>query len=227
MKTFLVNRRTKFLIIILAAVLVLIGGSAAVLRVWYNNNLKPVSSSGSTAFFTVIPGSGVHQIAIDLKRASLIRSSSAFETYVTTNNFRDKLQAGTYRFSPLMSVQTIVDKMVKGDVAKDLLTILPGKRLDQIRRAFTDAGYSPAEVDEAFKPTNYSGHPALASLPKGASLEGYLYPDSFQKQAVISSATPHACSWSTYDQIRPAVCGLMCEPCPARINAVAAIGSRP
>ena len=181
--------KTKYWLIALAIPLVLIGGTATTLRVWYNNNLKPVSLSSEGVFFTVDSGSGVHQIAANLRYASLIRSVSAFETYVTTNSYRDKLQAGTYRLSPAMSVQAIVAKMVDGDVAKDLLTILPGKRLAEIQQTFENDGYSEAEIKTAFKPSTYAGHPALANLPKGTSLEGYLYPDSYQKQADTPAST--------------------------------------
>lgn len=176
------------------AVLIVIGGGTAGLRIWYDQNLKPVSSYTRTDFFTVSRGSSAHQIAAALHSASLIRSVSAFETYVTTNGFRNKLQAGTYEFSPSMSVQTIVSKMINGDIAKDLLTILPGKRTDQIRQAFMKAGYSQSEVDSAFDPNNYTGGPAGDSfLPdevtNNHSLEGFLYPDSFQKQADTPAGT--------------------------------------
>ncbi|MEX0881402.1 MAG: endolytic transglycosylase MltG [Candidatus Saccharimonadales bacterium] len=181
--------RKKFWLIALAVALILVGGTAVTLRIWYSNSLKPVSSSADSVFFTVTPGNGVHQIAVDLQVAGLIRSISAFGIYVTTNGYRDKLQAGTYRLSPSMSVQAIVAKMVKGDVARDLLTILPGKRLAEIQQIFRKAGYSTAEVKAAFHPAAYSGHPALASLPRGASLEGYVYPDSFQKQANTPPST--------------------------------------
>lgn len=181
--------RHKVWLIVIAAFLLIVGGTAGVLRIWYNNNLKPVSSSSTIDFFTVESGSGVHQIALDLKGVSLIRSVNAFETYVTANNYRDKLQAGTYKLSPSMSVQTIVSKMVDGDVAKDLLTILPGKRLGEIQQAFSKAGYPQDEIKNAFNPAGYSDHPALASKPAGASLEGYLYPDSFQKLSTTPAST--------------------------------------
>jgi UPF0755 protein len=181
--------RRKFWLPALVAAIILVGGTAVGLRVWYNNNLQPVSSDSQIVFFTIESGSGVHQIAANLEQTNLIRSVSAFETYVTTNKYRDKLQAGTYRLSPSMSVQTIVGKMVEGDVARDLLTILPGKRLGEIEQAFIKAGYSPTEIKDALNPVNYSGHPALASLPKGASLEGYLYPDSYHKQSDTPATT--------------------------------------
>ncbi len=164
-------------------------GVVVTIRSWYAASLKPLSSSSQITNFTVVSGSSVRKISQDLSQAHLIRSSKAFETYVRANLLNNKLQAGTYALSPSMSVSQIATKLKKGDVAKNLLTILPGKRLDEIKQAFSKAGYSQAEIDSAFDPATYLGHPALASLPKGASLEGYLYPDSFQKQFDTPAST--------------------------------------
>lgn len=160
-----------------------------VVRTVYINNLKPVSSSTTTSYFTVLTGASVDRIASDLKTANLIKSSGAFKNYVRTNELNDKLQAGTYIISPSMSVQDIVKKMISGDVAKNLLTILPGKRLDEIKTIFAKAGYTSAQISAAFNPATYLGHPALNYLPKGASLEGFLYPDSFQKTSDTPAST--------------------------------------
>lgn len=175
-------RVSKRLLVIVMAVILLLGGGVISLRSWYVHNLKPVSSSASAVYFTVAPGASLHQIAVKLKSAGLIRNSRIFETYVRSNELHDKLQAGTYSLSPSMSVEQIVKKMVSGDVAKNLLTILPQKRLDEVKQAFIRAGYAAEQVNQAFDPASYRGHPVLASLPAGASLEGYLYPDSFEKQ---------------------------------------------
>lgn len=178
----------KAWILVLASLTVLILGGVWAVRTWYFNNLRPVSSSHTTSYFTVVSGDSVHTIGVNLQRASLIRNSKAFEGYVRNNEIQN-LQAGTYVLSPSMSVQQIVRKMVNGEVAKNLLTILPGKRLDQIKQAFKDSGYSQTAIDTAFNPVNYKTHAALASLPAGATLEGYLYPDSFQKQADTPATT--------------------------------------
>lgn len=175
--------------IITLVIIILLGVGVVTLRTWYNNNLRPVSSSSEKVYFTVTPGSSIHQIAIKLKSENLIRNSKAFETYVRGNEKYNNLQAGTYVLSPSMNVKVIVAKIASGDVAKNLLTILPSKRIDEIKQAFLDAKYSQSEVDAAFNPSNYQGHPALNSLAAGASLEGYLYPDSFQKQANTPAQT--------------------------------------
>jgi UPF0755 protein len=174
---------SKRALTIILVIIIILGGGLVSLRVWYQHNLSAVSSSAQSQYFTVTSGSSLHQIAVKLKNANLIRNTRSFETYVRSNELHDKLQAGTYSFSPNMSVQQIVKKMVDGDVSRNLITILPQKRLDEIKQAFAKAGYSSSEIDSAFDPATYKDHPALASLPAGASLEGYLYPDSFEKQA--------------------------------------------
>lgn len=183
------TRSIKFWVLSIVLVLFFIGVGVGSLRVWYSANLRPVSSSSEIHYFTVEKGAGARDISVKLKREGLIRSPRAFETYVRSNELRDKLQAGTFALSPSMSVQQIVNKIVDGEVAKNLLTILPGKRLDQIKEAFSKAGYSQSQIDEAFSRATYADHPLIANLPPGASLEGFLYPDSFQKLSDTLAST--------------------------------------
>jgi UPF0755 protein len=171
----------KRLLIAAWIIIILIIGGVLALRGWYVRNLNPVSSVQTTRYFTITEGESTHQIAVNLKAAGLIRSASAFETYVRSRQLLVGLQAGTYELSPSMSVQDIVKKLTSGDIAKNLVTILPARRLEQIRPAFAKAGYSPGEIDKAFNAATYSDHPLLKGLPSGISLEGLLYPDSFQK----------------------------------------------
>jgi UPF0755 protein len=176
-------RRFRKLIIALAVIIVLAVASYAAAHSWYDQNLAAVAAGSSqTEYFMVAGGSSVNQIASGLKQKGLIRSVEAFKIYMRGRIF-GSLQAGTYLLSPSMSTPQIVSKMIKGEVAKNLITILPGKTVKQIRQAFKDSGYSDAELDSAFDPANYKDEPVLAGLPAGATLEGYLYPDSFDKQA--------------------------------------------
>jgi len=184
----MLGRRKLWLAVAVVAGLLFTGYLVDV-RVTYSHNLRAVSASTSIQYFTVTSGTGEKEIATNLQQAGLIRSARAFDTYVRSNELQASLQAGTYALSPSMTTQQIVDKMVKGDVSKNLLTILPGLRLDQIEKTFAAAGYSQAEIDKAFDPASYAGNPALTSLPTGASLEGYLYPDSFQKEAGTPAQT--------------------------------------
>jgi UPF0755 protein len=172
---------------LLAAVLLLavIIGSVFVHQS-YNDRLRPVSSSSRSVYITIAPGTPPADIAELLYDDGLIRSTEAFVWYVTSHNQRDKLQAGTYRLAPNMSTPTIANLISQGKVATDLVTIVPGQTLTEIRKTFITAGFKVTDVDTALRADQYPDAPALADSPKGATLEGFLYPDSYQKTSATS-----------------------------------------
>ncbi len=154
--------------------------AAVVVRHTYLEALRPVDPNGSAVTITVPSGASASEIADMLKGKSLIRSDWAFEWYVRSQNARDKLQAGTYEVSPSQSIAEIVSMLTGGVVATDLVTIVPGKRLDEIKDMLVKLGYTNEEINSALEPLQYSSHPALSDKPAESSLEGYLYPESFQ-----------------------------------------------
>lgn len=159
-------------------------GSVVAIRINYGRNLEPVSASQRNVTVTIPSGASVSEIAVKLKEQGVIRSTWAFEWYIRNKNVRDQLQAGTYSLRPNQSVSDIVTVLTQGKVATDLVTILPGQRLDQIRSALINtAGFSAEAVDAALKPDQYIDMPALVDKPRGANLEGYLYPDSYARTA--------------------------------------------
>ncbi len=166
---------------VLIVLVILLFVAAAVTRAAYYRQLQPVSGSQNVVQVKIEPGTPSTAIADQLYDQSLIRSSTMFQWYVRTKNVRDNMKAGTYALRPSMTVPEIVNELVEGSIASDLLTILPGQRLDQIRQAFISAGFKPDMVDAALRPNLYAGHPALVDKPAGATLEGYIYPDSYQK----------------------------------------------
>lgn len=184
------RRWSKVVLVILIIIALLIGGTVIAIRRVYDTNLKPVSSSQKSQLITIPKGASAKEISAILKNANLIRSSWAFEWYVRNQNLRDELQAGTYSLRPNLSVAEIAKVLTQGKIDTSLVTILPAQRLDQIRETFINKyGFDATEVDNALNPDNYTDHPALVDKPKGASLEGYLYPDSYQKTATTKPAT--------------------------------------
>lgn len=185
------NKKNLVKLIIIAAVALILLSLATVLviRKTYYDNLNPVSASQKTQLVSIPLGSSVKEIGAILEDQGVIRAGWAFEWYVRNNNLRDKLQAGSYYFRPNQSTQEITNILTQGKVATDLVTILPGQRIDQIRTSLINAGFDKTSVDVALDPDQYQNHPALVDKPKGASLEGYIYPESFQKTAETSPKT--------------------------------------
>lgn len=166
----------------LVLIVVLVASVIAVRQV-YDYELRPVSGDTTQKVFVVTPNESVATISNNLHKAGLIRQTWAFERYVSDKNIGGKFQAGTYRLSPSENGREIAEQIADGKVAVDLIVLLPGQRLDQLKQAFIRAKFDPAAVEAAFQPDQYADSPALADKPKGASLEGFLYPDSYQKDA--------------------------------------------
>lgn len=177
------------LTIVIVVGVVLIAAATVLVRHIYDGQLEAVSNNQNTQQFTVEDGATVDQIANSLQKHKLIRSSWAFKLYVGSKNVRSSLQAGTYAISPSESVEQIVAQLTHGKVAVDTVTILPGQRLDQIRTALINDGFSKTDVATALNPATYTDNPTLVDKPAGASLEGYLYPDTFQKTDKTSAQT--------------------------------------
>jgi UPF0755 protein len=181
------QQRLKVFFAIIAVIIVVLIGITVIVRQIYNENIQPLNNNPQNQIVTINSGISSQQIADLLKKDNIVRSSWAFEWYLDSQNLREDLQAGTYSLSPSQSVAQIVAVLTEGKIATRLITILPDKRLDQIRSDLINDGFSPASVDQALEPAQYSFLPVLAFKPTAASLEGLLYPDSFQKD---SDTTP-------------------------------------
>lgn len=150
----------------------------------YTKKLNPVSSDQRSKIVTIEPGSGVKQIGTQLVDQGLIQSAWALELYAYSKNLNSKFQAGSYALAPNAGTKSIVDILTSGQIETKLVTIIPGKRIDQVRADLINDGFSPAAVDKALEPGQYADLPALALKPENVtSLEGLLWPESFQKDA--------------------------------------------
>ncbi len=182
-----VPRRIWLLLVMVLAIV--LAGSFAV-RHKYDTALEPVNGDETTQLFTVKEGSPVKLIAEGLQKAKLIRSAWALELYVHSKELGSQLKAGTYAFSPNQGTARIVATLTKGKVSTRLITILPGRRIDQVRADLINDGFTPADVDAALIPAQYADLPVLSYKPASVTtLEGLLWPDSYQKDASTSAST--------------------------------------
>lgn len=175
------TRKQKKLIIagsILAAIII----ACVSIFIWYTIQLTaPSTDSSKYVLVNIAPGSTPTKIGEQLQSQSVIRSSFAFDVYTRLSNQRNNLQAGTYRLSPSESTPTIVEHLVKGDIDGFSLTFYPGATLAQDKKVLLEAGYSSASIDSAFAATYDS--PLFADKPISASLEGYIFGQTYKFNA--------------------------------------------
>ena len=160
--------------IIINLILIVVAAVVAV-SIMFVLALRPVNSSDKTAHqIEVVAGSTPGQIADTLEENGVIRQSQAFNIYTRLLGTHNSLQAGHYSFTPSQSTPEIADALVKGPESQDFsITFLPGATLADHKKVLTEAGFSEAEVDEAFA-ADYD-HLLLADRPESADLEGYIF----------------------------------------------------
>lgn len=187
----------------LVGFIILIAVSAAA---WYFYSLTPVSSSTDRTRITIESGMAPTQIGAQLHEQGLIRSPQAFELYTKISGTRNQLKAGSYAFSPAQSTEDIVAILVSGKTETLSVLLYPGGTLrdktdkpesqkTDVYSALTRAGYSAQEVEAALN--KHYDHPLLADKPTSASLEGYIYGDTY---VVDSGASVEAVLKMTFDE---------------------------
>lgn len=86
------------------------------LNLYYNNQLKPPSTSDTSQIFVIKPGQPVIQIADNLKEANLVKNALAFRLYVAQSGIGKTIQAGDFRLSPNMSSKEIAKELTHGAI---------------------------------------------------------------------------------------------------------------
>ena len=151
--------------------------------------VQPVASQPRPVDFTIEPGTPARQIADDLKQAGLIDDALLFEAYVRVNGLASKLEAGDFVLSPDMTVPAIAEALQNALAPGIGVTVRPGWRLEQTADMLDKAGaLSGEEYRRAAEQADLSGIPDddrrrytfLQFHPAGQSLEGYLFPDTYQ-----------------------------------------------
>ena len=174
------NHRRHYLrnAIIAACLLVIIAG--ATVFVWWNSSSEPVNRINANTYqFDVDEGATVDDVAQSLKKAGFIRSQLAFKIYVRLNG--SVIQAGSHMLSPSYKLSEIVEKLATADTDEVDIQIPPGLTLDELRDVFKKYDYTDAEIEQAYNAAY--DNPILADRPAGATLEGYIYPDTYRVYA--------------------------------------------
>lgn len=144
--------------------------------------LSPTTPSGPT-YVMLRPGYSTHRIAAELKGAGLIRSEKAFVLWRYLRHKRS-LQAGEYLFDKPANTIDIQKRLRRGDVYFHTVVVPEGYTMFDIARAIEAAGLGPADD---FLRVAHNDTDLIADIAPGArSLEGYLFPDTYEFTRMMS-----------------------------------------
>ncbi len=155
---------------------------------------RPASMDQRPVRFVVEPGAPARAIAQELQAKGLIRDATLFEAYVRAQGVANRLEAGTFILSPSMSLVAIVEALQNAQAASITVTIPEGWRLEQTADFLSQADVLDGEEYRRraqlgdLTGLDVSEYGFLSARPAGASLEGYLFPDTYQLPAEGTTA---------------------------------------
>ncbi|MGA9813253.1 MAG: endolytic transglycosylase MltG [Terriglobales bacterium] len=159
----------RFLTLLLLAVLG--AGGWLAWAVWL-----PVTPAGQK-FVMLRPGYSTRRIAAELQAAGVIKSRFAFILWHRFHR-RQSLKAGEYLFEKTARMLEVNDRLVRGDIYVHTVVIPEGFTMFDIAQAIQDAGLGSSHD---FLAVAQSDRELISDLaPEAKSLEGYLFPNTYE-----------------------------------------------
>ncbi|MFA5128764.1 MAG: endolytic transglycosylase MltG [Patescibacteria group bacterium] len=145
-----------------------------------------VSPSEDTAekIFVIEKGEGVNEISQHLKEQNFIKNKFVFETYVWLKKVQSDFKAGEHKLRQNMRVWEIVPVLTSaGETNERDIKILEGWNNTEIANYLEREGVVSKDIFLATADNYESGiknYEFLSDRPAGATLEGYLFPDTYR-----------------------------------------------
>ncbi|MCS7070643.1 MAG: endolytic transglycosylase MltG [Anaerolinea sp.] len=152
---------------------------------------RAMSEDTTPVRFRINPGDTPRIIAANLVASGLIADADLFVDFVRVEGIDTRLEAGTYFLSRAETLREIAFALTDSRSGQFAFRILEGWRLEEIAAVidqnpyfgfsgqdFLNAAGPGSQVDPAFS--------AYVGLPSGASLEGYMFPNTYTLPAEIT-----------------------------------------
>lgn len=160
---------------------------------------RPYSVDERPVRFVIEPGTPARLVGQQLVAAGLIGDDLLFEAYVRVNGLDARINAGSFVLSPSMTLIEIVDLLQRARAESITVTVPEGWRVEQIAEYLIEAGvfadnpsagdaYRRQVLTSDLSGLDPSAYGFLQARPAGVSLEGYLFPATYQLPAEQPSA---------------------------------------
>ena len=141
------------------------------------------SDNENNTDFVVSSGQGVNEISNNLFDNGLIKNKFIFETYIWLKGLESKFQAGSHEIEPDMNFWEVVKKLTsKGEVKEREIKILEGWSNWEIGEYLEEENLLARDefLEIVGNYNNQDEYTFLSDLPEDATLEGYLFPDTYR-----------------------------------------------
>ncbi|NMB47957.1 endolytic transglycosylase MltG [Candidatus Kuenenbacteria bacterium] len=171
----------KKIIFYLFVILVITG---FILSAWFIFILLNPIRLEQSAKFTITEGTGVNEISAALKQQGIIKSSFVFETYAYLKDIEGQFKAGEYSLPAVVNIKRLVDILTDSQAASNLILLVKeGETIADIDQSLSTQGqFASGDFQKSLQNLNQeflAERSFLSDKPASASLEGYLFPDTY------------------------------------------------
>jgi peptidoglycan lytic transglycosylase G len=143
--------------------------------------LNQAASDDPTAVsFVVEPGETAADVAARLEEGGLVVNGEVFRRFMTYHGLDTSLEAGTYALRANMTMHEVAEALQHGGANAVTVTIPEGWRMEQVAWLLEQQGLMRSDDFAAYVRTAQYDYPWLVDRPAGASLEGFLFPDTYE-----------------------------------------------
>lgn len=156
---------------------------------WWTIHAPFTAPGPDPALFVVQEGASLQRVARDLEREGLVRSGRAFGLWARLTGRERSVRSGEYELRRGRSIAATLDALVEGPMMTRAVTLPEG----WTRRQAVDALAAGLDLDPAHL-DSLTLRPLAAwreglELPDTASLEGYLFPETYRFVPGVSART--------------------------------------
>lgn len=146
----------------------------------------PAGNGFTPAPFTITAGESADAIAANLAAAGLLNNTELFLNYIRYYGLDAQLEAGDYIVDPQQTIPQMATALTTAVVREETVRFVEGWRLEQMADYLADNPTASIDASQflaiaqrqaAFDLTPYT---FLADLPATATLEGFLFPDTYR-----------------------------------------------
>jgi UPF0755 protein len=147
---------------------------------------QPAGDGNLPVSFSIAPGETADSIATNLAAAGLLNDTELFGNYVRYHGLDSGLEAGDFLLSPQMSIPELANALTEGVLREVDVRLLEGWRMEEMANYLATVNAAQINADDFLAitqrqtPFDLSGYDFLTSLPPEATLEGFLFPDTYR-----------------------------------------------
>lgn len=160
---------------------------------------EPAGDDPAPVSFTVEPGETAASVAARLEEQGLVVNGEVFRQFMAYQGLDTSLGAGAYTLRGNMTMHEVAEVLKQGGSNATTVTIPEGWRAEQVGWLLEQQGLMRSDDFVAEARSGQYDYSWLAARPAGASLEGFLFPDTYQLANDVGPADVVRLMLATFD----------------------------